>query len=222
MKISDEGTAHLKNEEGCRLRAYQDTVGVWTIGYGHTGPDVYPGLVWTQDQAEKALARRLETEFGAAVNSGVKVPLKQYQFDALVSFSYNVGVSAFLNSTLLRKLNAGDIAGATAEFNKWVIPSEITGRRMREKAMFAGESAPVVQSVAQKPGLKTIDIQRILGVEADGIFGPRTHEAVKKFQAEHGLAVDGIVGPKTLEALSGKQQAQNQGLGAKILALLAA
>lgn len=228
MHMSDEGIAHLKNEEGCRLRAYYDSVGVITIGYGHTGPDVYPGLMWTQAQAEAALARRLESEFGAAVNRGVRIQLKQHQFDALVSFAYNVGTAGFLNSTMLRKINAGDFVGATAEFDKWVIPSEITGRRMREKAMFAGnavanDNAADNGAPSHTYALKTIDIQRILGVEADGIMGPKTYAAIKKFQKDHGLAVDGIVGPKTLEALSKTTRANFfANIGEKIMSLLAA
>jgi lysozyme len=137
MKISHQGLELLMAREGKRNAAYLDSVGVWTIGYGHTGPDVHAGLVWTDEQVEAAFAKDLE-RFEAAVNEAVKVPIPQHAFDALVSFAYNVGVGAFKSSTLVRVLNAGDTAGAAKQFDRWHIPAEITSRRNGEREQFKG------------------------------------------------------------------------------------
>ncbi|NTX17970.1 lysozyme [Burkholderia cepacia] len=90
----------------------------WTIGYGHTGPEVRYGLVWTQAQAEAALMKDVQGAVGA-VNRLVKVPLSQCQFDALVDFVFNLGETRFAGSTMLRLLNAGLYEAAANEFQKW-------------------------------------------------------------------------------------------------------
>ena len=135
MKMSKDGLQKLMDREGVRLMAYQDTKGIWTIGVGHTGPEVKKGLVWTTEQVMDALNDDV-VHAEEAVNSGVKVKLTQNQFDALVSFTFNVGVSAFYNSTMLKFINKGDFVSAAQQFNRWVIPPEITDRRMSEKAQF--------------------------------------------------------------------------------------
>jgi len=117
-KINDAGLALIKQFEGCELRAYRDPVGVLTIGYGHTGPDVTPGMTITQDQAD-ALLRKDVARFEKAV-AGMAKAATDNQFDALVSFAYNLGEEALRRSTLLRKHNEGDYAGAKAEFARWV------------------------------------------------------------------------------------------------------
>lgn len=117
-RISVYGLALIKQFEGCELRAYRDPVGVLTIGYGHTGPDVKPGMTITQDQAD-ALLRKDVARFEKAVAGMAKVATDN-QFDALVSFAYNLGEEALRRSTLLRKHNEGDYAGAKAEFARWV------------------------------------------------------------------------------------------------------
>lgn len=135
MKMSGKGLDALQVREGVRLVAYKDTKGIWTIGVGHTGPEVHEGLVWTAEQVRSAL----ETDVGKcedAINENVKVSLTQNQFDALGSFIFNVGVNAFKASTLLKILNTGDYVGAAAQFDRWHIPPEITGRRNSEKAQF--------------------------------------------------------------------------------------
>jgi len=113
---------HLTEQfEGCKLTAYPDpaTGGApWTIGYGHTGPDVYLGLTITQEQAEELLMQDTK-KAAAAVNAKVTGDITQEEFDALVDFVFNVGAGNFAASTLLKKVNSGDIHGAAAEFEKW-------------------------------------------------------------------------------------------------------
>lgn len=143
MKTSQKGVDLIKSFEGLRTTAYQDAVGVWTIGYGHTGPDVKPGMKITKAKAESLLRQDLG-KFENAVQRNVKVPLTQGQFDALVSFTYNLGEGNLKNSTLLKKLNQGDYAGAQAEFGKWTYAGgkELPGlvrRRKEEAAMFGSE-----------------------------------------------------------------------------------
>jgi lysozyme len=141
MKTSDAGVALIRDCEGCRLAAYRDAVGVWTIGYGDT-QEVTPGLTITREEAERRLSARL-AEVEAAVAALVRVALTQGQFDALVSFAYNLGAGALARSTLLARLNDGDTAGAAAEFGRWVhagaevLPGLVT-RRARERALFEG------------------------------------------------------------------------------------
>jgi lysozyme len=125
--------------EGLRLKAYQDSAGIWTIGYGHTG-GVSPGDTCTGEQAEQWLAEDVKTAEDA-VNRLVKVPLAQDQFDALVDFVYNVGEGNFAHSTMLRLLNAGDHQAASQEFVKWDLAGgvQVAGllrRRMAEQEVF--------------------------------------------------------------------------------------
>lgn len=134
---SEQGIDLIVQREGLRTEAYQDIVGVWTIGVGHTGDGVGPGVVWTVEKAKSVLQMDL-AGCEAAINADVEVELVQNQFDALVSFTFNVGIPAFESSTLLRLLNAGDFGGAAEQFDRWHIPAGITSRRMGEKAQFMG------------------------------------------------------------------------------------
>lgn len=140
MNISEEGVRLIKQFEGCRLTAYQDSVGVWTCGWGTTGPDVKEGVTFTHEQAEKRLRNHLEL-VEQCVNRCVTVSITQGQFDALCSFVYNLGCGNLMNSTLLKKLNRGDRAGAAAEFPRWVraggkVLRGLIARREAEQAMF--------------------------------------------------------------------------------------
>jgi len=131
--------AHIKKWEGLRLRAYTDVVGVWTIGYGHT-KTAKPGMVITEKEAERLLRWDLDWA-EEAVRDHVKVDITQPQFDALVSFTYNVGAGAFRGSTLLRKLNAGDHEGAAQEFKRWNkgggrVIQGLVNRRADEERLF--------------------------------------------------------------------------------------
>lgn len=143
LKVSDNGRMMVAKFEGCRLKAYQDVIGVWTIGYGQT-KGVKPGMVWTQQQADDDLLATL-TEFGKQVAALVRVALDQNQFDALVSFAYNVGIGNLKSSTLLRMVNAANFAAAHDEFVKWnkaggKVVVGLTHRRLAEAAVFASNA----------------------------------------------------------------------------------
>lgn len=144
MQISEKGIALIKQFEGCRLNAYQDSVGVWTIGYGWTRPvdgvPVRSGMTIKQEVAERLLKTGL-VSYETDVSKLVKVKLTQGQFDALVSFAYNLGARALSTSTLLKKLNAGDYRGAADEFLRWnkaggKALAGLTRRREAERALF--------------------------------------------------------------------------------------
>ena len=140
MRVSQRGIDLIKKFEGLELTSYEDAAGVLTIGYGHTGEDVKPGDVISKEQAEKLLRRDLE-EAEQGVNRNVTVPLTQNQFDALVSFTYNLGTTALANSTLLRELNKGRYESAAAQFERWVYAGgkKLKGlirRRIAEKQLF--------------------------------------------------------------------------------------
>lgn len=140
MKTNTAGISLIKQFEGVRLAAYQDMVGVLTIGYGHTGPEVKAGMTITQQQADQLLAADLE-KFETGVGQLVAVPLNANQFAALVSFSYNLGLGNLRSSTLLRLLNRGDYAGAAAQFRRWnrAGGQEVAGlarRRQAEQVLF--------------------------------------------------------------------------------------
>ena len=121
-QISPHGLEKLKQWEGLKTKAYKDSGGVWTIGYGHTAmagePKPRAGMVITAAEAESILLKDL-TQYEAAVESLVKVELNDNQFAALVSFAFNVGIGAFKNSTLLKKLNQGDFNAVPTELMKW-------------------------------------------------------------------------------------------------------
>ncbi|MNL10554.1 Lysozyme RrrD [compost metagenome] len=130
----------IKTAEGLRLTAYKDGGGVWTIGYGHTGADVREGLTIPLSEAERLLTRDLRVAENH-VNGAVKVKLTQNQFDALVSFVYNVGGEAFRSSTMLKKLNTGDYLGAADQFPRWnkdngKVVDGLTNRRREERELF--------------------------------------------------------------------------------------
>ncbi|HBV1538851.1 TPA: lysozyme [Citrobacter freundii] len=147
MQTSHEGIALIKGFESCRLTAYPDpgTGGApWTIGYGWTHPidgkPVKPGMTIDQETADRLLKTGL-VSYENDVLKLVRVKLTKGQFDALVSFAYNVGSRALSTSTLLKKLNAGDIKGAADEFLRWnkaggKVLNGLTRRREAERALF--------------------------------------------------------------------------------------
>ena len=137
--ISETGLDLIRDFEGRRLNAYQDAVGVWTIGYGHTRT-AYPGQRITEAGAT-ALLREDVATFERAVSRAVRVPLTDNQYAALVSFAFNVGSGALNSSTLLRRLNAGDYFGAANELRRWNRAGGrelygLTRRREAERSLF--------------------------------------------------------------------------------------
>jgi lysozyme len=118
MEYSKQGLDLTKGFESCKLTAYQDVKGVWTIGWGTTGPDIVEGLQWTQNEADSALVTRYVLA-ESTVNRLVTVPLTQGEFDALCDFVYNCGGGAFASSTMLKLLNNGDYTGAAEQFDRW-------------------------------------------------------------------------------------------------------
>lgn len=136
---SQRGLDLIENAEGLHLTAYQDDVGVWTIGYGHTR-GVRPGMVITAADAQAYLRSDLNVA-ERAVNTLVTVDITQNQFDALVDFTFNLGAGDLAGSTLLRRLNDGDYDGAANEFGLWIhaggkVEPGLVKRRNAEKALF--------------------------------------------------------------------------------------
>ena len=142
MNVSEAGLALIREFEGCRLTAYPDpgTGGEpWTIGFGHTA-GVKMGDTCTQDQADAWLRTDVQGAVRCVVNS-VTVPLSQGQIDALTSFVFNLGCSAFRNSSLLRMLNAGHDDAAAQQFERWNragghVLAGLTARREAERELF--------------------------------------------------------------------------------------
>lgn len=166
MKTSAAGIAFICAHEGNGLRgkpfqAYQDGGGVWTIGYGHTASRGHPkpvaGMKITETQARDILASDLAW-FEAEVSKLLKRSPNQNQFDALVSLTYNIGAGAFAKSTVLRRFNAGDIAGAGAAFMMWVKDGNKTvqglvTRRSEERALFLRSVPPIIPETPQIPDM---------------------------------------------------------------------
>jgi len=132
LKISAQGKALIKHYEGLRLIAYLCPAGVWTIGYGHT-ETAYEGQRIDVAQASDLLSSDL-IKYEQAVNRLVKVPLTQKQFDALVSFTFNLGAGSLQRSSLLYKLNQRDYRGAAKEFTRWVYARDGKTNKMRKLA----------------------------------------------------------------------------------------
>lgn len=148
------GLTVLKHYEGCRLKAYQDSVGVWTIGYGDT-ENVLPGMTITQEEAEDRLERRLDRDFEPGVRAAITAGMRQEQFDAMVCLAYNIGVSAFAKSTLVKLFNAGDIQLAADQFLRWdkAGGKSLKGlrrRRAAERALFLGANAAYAIAAGDK------------------------------------------------------------------------
>lgn len=134
-----KGIDLIKRFEGLRLRSYLCPANVWTIGYGHTG-GVTNNQIITSEQAESILKTDLR-RFENGVSDVVKVDLNQNQFDALVSLAFNIGLSAFAGSTLVRLLNDRDYAGAADQFLRWdkaggKVLQGLSTRRAAERALF--------------------------------------------------------------------------------------
>tara|TARA_R100000935_G_scaffold34356_1_gene54974 strand:+ start:1737 stop:2180 length:444 start_codon:yes stop_codon:yes gene_type:complete len=142
MKISLEGIKLIKAFEGCELKAYQDAVKVWTIAYGRI-KEVKEGDTCSQEQAEEWFAEELP-EYESYVNDMVEVSLLQNQFDALVSWVYNLGPSNLRSSTLLKVLNSGEYKSVPEQIKRWnkaggKVLEGLTRRRKSEALLFEGK-----------------------------------------------------------------------------------
>lgn len=214
-RIGQAGLALIKQYEGCRLTAYKCSAGVWTIGYGHTA-GVHSGMTITQAQAD-AYLQQDTAKFEGYVNNPAYVSitenLNQNQFDALVSFAFNLGAGN------LRKLckgrTAAQIALAMTSYNKAAgkVLAGLKRRRAAEQALFnkpVSAAAPAQNQNTEDYNMKTIKKgskgnavkvwQIIIGAAADGIFGSGTESATKTWQSNHGLTADGIVGKMSWKA----------------------
>ncbi len=162
MKVSEVGIELIKRFEGFRARRYKG-IGHgenWVIGYGHVirkGENIKEPL--TEKEATQLLISDLERWVVPCIQRSVRVPLQQYQIDALASFIYNVGCGAFRRSTLLRKLNSRDYVGAANEFLRWVYYTDNSGRKVKseglvrrraaEKSLFEGAITDFVDKVRE-------------------------------------------------------------------------
>lgn len=215
-KIGQAGLALIKQYEGCRLAAYRCAAGVWTIGYGHTA-GVHSGMTITQAQADAYLQQDI-AKFEGYVNNPAYVPiianLNQNQFDALVSFAFNLGAGN------LRKLckgrTAAQIARAMPSYNKAAgkVLAGLTRRRKAEQALFnkavSCTGTTTTSTNTEDYNMKTIKKgskgnavkvwQIIIGVTPDGKFGSGTESTTRDWQESHGLTVDGTVGPMSWKA----------------------
>lgn len=222
-RIGQAGLALIRQYEGCRLAAYRCAAGVWTIGYGHTA-GVHSGMTITQAQADAYLQQDI-AKFEGYVNNPTYVPiteqLDQNQFDALVSFAFNLGAGN------LRKLckgrTAAQIVRTMPNYNKanGRVLAGLKRRRAAEQKLFntpdTGTMAAATTTMASTTTKNTEDYnmqtikkgskgnavkvwQIIIGAAADGIFGSGTESATKTWQSNHGLAADGIVGKMSWKA----------------------
>lgn len=214
-RIGQAGLDLIKQYEGCRLAAYRCAAGVWTIGYGHTA-GVHSGMTITQAQADAYLRQDI-AKFEGYVNNPAYVPitanLNQNQFDALVSFAFNLGAGN------LRKLckgrTAAQIAQAMTQYCKanGKVLAGLRRRRAAEQALFnkpVSAATPAQNTESEDYNMKTIKKgskgnavkvwQIIIGAAADGIFGSGTESATKTWQSNHGLTADGIVGKMSWKA----------------------
>lgn len=209
-EMSNKGIQFLIQEEGLVKRVYKDSVGVWTIGIGSTYWENGERVKSTDGpiSTERAIAlfRYTLKQYEHAVYSMTRDDINHNQFDALTSFTYNVGVAGFKGSTLLKKVNANkEDKTIKAAFELWKNAGGrpiLLGRRKREAALYF---TPLAEQQATDEQLYINHVKHIqskLGINADGIFGKNTKAAVISFQKQHKLEPDGIVGPATLEALN--------------------
>lgn len=220
LSISETGIALIKKFEGCRLKSYQDSVGVWTIGYGHTS-GVKSGQVITQAQADAYLKSDCASAEKAvnAYNSTYK--WNQNQFDALVSFTFNCGsgnLKTLLNSG---KRTIAEISAKITAYNKagGAVLQGLVNRRAAEKELFdkavsdtnSGNTTTTTNNASDSELKVTSNIKAVqiwintyykAGLSVDGIYGTKTKAAlVKAWQTEvGGLTVDGIFGTKSKDA----------------------
>lgn len=204
MKTNAAALEIIKRNEGLRLDAYLDVVGVPTIGYGHTGPDVHLGMTISEAKAEQLLAARLEREFEPGVLRVIgDAPTTDNQFGAMVSLAYNIGVGAFAGSTVVRMHRAGRWQDAAEAFALWNKAggremAGLTRRRMEEATLYLNtrNETPVVPSapsaITPRDSIKALQVVlRDAGyyrAAIDGDFGPRSRAALSDLLAAAGQA----------------------------------
>ncbi|MEG4110174.1 glycoside hydrolase family protein [Microcoleus sp. S13_C5] len=217
--INGEGFKLLTTFEGCELTAYDDGGGVWTIGYGHTGDDVFPGQTISQTQAEELLHLDLE-KFESFVEDAVEVEINDNHFSALVCFCFNVGPEAFGDSTLLKLLNQGNYQGAANQFPVWnKVNGEpwlgLTRRRLAERALFLGnpwQSFLTYEGTGEEVTGETIsEAPRTLKLTAPVMQGEDVRQVQKALKAAGiNLEPDGVFGNDTDKAV--RQFQEQKGL----------
>jgi lysozyme len=220
-------------EEGCILHAYPDpaTGGKpWTIGVGHTSaagpPPVQPGMVISETQAIDILHDDFSASVEPVLNGAIRVPVTQAQYDACADMTFNVGGHNFCGSSVLRKLNAGDIQGAADAFLMWnraagKVFDGLTRRCKERRELFLygdynigpgdhHDQAAQRGSILRVGSSYKSEIEAVqknlqaLGFysgEIDGAYGPKTAAAVAAFQSSQGLKADGVVGAATRAGL---------------------
>lgn len=159
QKTNAAGIELVKSFEGCRLSAYLCPAGKWTVGYGHTGPDVSEGTRVTKSRADELLRRDLKTA-ELIVGKYVKVPLGANQFSALVSFAFNVGEGNFRSSTLLKRVNAGRYNEVSRQLERWVYVT-VDGKKQRSRGLArrrAAESALWEQQASETDAMERVSI----------------------------------------------------------------
>ena len=237
MKISNNGLNLIAQFEGCRLTAYKDVVGIWTIGYGQT-KNVRAGQKITEAQAKELLRSDIsgfENSVNNYITNGtIRFTPTQNQFDALVSFAYNLGAGRI--KTLCEGRTPEQVADGILQYNKagGRVIQGLVNRRNKERELFlkdykatkenkeskvtvgVKDSNPYAQitgSKILKKGSKGDSVKWLqwhlkftfkYDVKIDGDFGISTENAVKKFQKDHKLPVDGVVGKNTIKALISK------------------
>lgn len=132
----------IKTFEGLRLKSYKCPKGVWTVGYGATGPKIVEGVTWTSLEAERDLDIRVRQTYNEVMSAVSAYNLNDYKMGALISFVYNFGLPKFLDSTLLKKIRERDDIGVALEFIKWRNPGDksvekgLLRRRLQEAALY--------------------------------------------------------------------------------------
>ena len=216
MKTSDATLKKIKEFEGCRLKAYKPVAAekYYTIGVGHYGPDVTEGMTITESQAMELLRKDIARFENYVTATGLT--LTQNQFDALVSFTYNCGPGNL--AKLIRGRDYQQIADAMLFYTRGADKKVLKGlvrRREWERNLFLSGGTPVVGNPYPVPtkyirlgsrgdGVKWVQWElnhQGFSLKVDGIYGPKTEDAVRTFQSRSHLACDAIVGPRTIAAL---------------------
>jgi len=211
LTTGQEGINLIKQFEGCRLTAYKCPAGVWTIGYGHTA-GIKQGQVITQEQADRILVEDLK-KYEKKVNKYYdKYQWKQNEFDALVSFAFNVGSIDQLsaNGTRSKEVIGNKILSYNKAGGKEL--AGLTRRRKAEQKLFLSMLTSVTLDYpVLKKGSKGTMVRKLqqqlkergYDLVCDGVFGNKTLEMVRAFQADNRIAVDGVVGKNTWSKVIG-------------------